>query len=223
MVGLRQPAVGLILTASLQPTWGGMEDQKAADVTELLAEWAGGNPDALERLVPLVYRELRAIAARQLRRERGDHTLQPTALVHEAYLKLLDQRPSSWKNRGHFFAVAAQAMRRILVDHARAHRAVKRGRDIEKVAIEIADGVVAAPTTDMLALDEALTRLSALDPRQGQVVELRCFGGLTIEETADAVGLSLTTVKEEWRLAKAWLHRELRGDTQAGGSRRDGA
>lgn len=192
-------------------------------MTELLAEWACGNPDALERLVPLVYRELRTIAARQLRRERADHTLQPTALVHEAYLKLVDQRPSGWRNRGHFFAVAAQAMRRILVDHARAHRAAKRGRDFEKVAIETADAVVEAPTADVLALDEALTRLSTLDPRQGQVVELRCFGGLTIEETADAVGLSLTTVKEEWRLAKAWLHRELRGETRAGGSRRDGA
>ena len=193
------------------------------DVTELLAEWACGNPDALERLVPLVYRELRAIAARQLHRERSDHTLQPTALVHEAYLKLVDQRPGGWRNRGHFFAVAAQAMRRILVDHARAHRAAKRGRDVERVAIETADAVVEAPTADVLALDEALTRLSALDPRQGQVVELRCFGGLTIEETADAVGLSLTTVKEEWRLAKAWLHRELRRDTRAGRSRRDGA
>ena len=195
-----------------------MEGQKAADITGLLAEWARGSHDALERLVPLVYRELRAIAARQLGRERGDHTLQPTALVHEAYLKLVDQRPSGWKNRGHFFAVAAQAMRRILVDHARAHRAAKRGRDIQKVAIETAEGMVATPTADVLALDEALTRLSAVDPRQGQVVELRCFGGLTIEETADAVGLSPTTVKEEWRLAKAWLHRELRRDTQADGS-----
>ena len=194
-----------------------------ADVTELLAEWACGNPDALERLVPLVYRELRAIAARQLRRERGDHTLQPTALVHEAYLKLVDQRPSGWKNRGHFLAVAAQAMRRILVDHARAHRAAKRGRHFERVSVETAEGIVATPPTDVLALDEALSRLSALDPRQGQVVELRCFGGLTIEETADAVGLSQTTVKEEWRLAKAWLHRELRRDTRAGRSRRDGA
>jgi RNA polymerase sigma factor (TIGR02999 family) len=196
-----------------------MGNQKVTtDVTEL-AEWARGNHDALEQLVPLVYRELHAIAARKLRRERRDHTLQPTALVHEAYLKLVDQRTGGWKNRGHFFAVAAQAMRRILVDHARAHRAAKRGRDIEKVPIETADRVAAAPTTDVLALDEALTRLSALDPRQGQVVELRCFGGLTIEETADAVGLSLTTVKEEWRLAKAWLHRELRGETRAGGSR----
>ena len=143
-------------------------------MTELLAEWACGNPDALERLVPLVYRELRAIAARQLHRERSDHTLQPTALVHEAYLA---GRPAAggWRNRGHFFAVAAQAIG-LLVDHARAHRA-KRGRDVERVAIETADAVVEAPTADVLALDEALTRLSALDPRQGQVVELRCLAG----------------------------------------------
>jgi RNA polymerase sigma-70 factor, ECF subfamily len=198
-----------------------MASQKPTpDVTELLAEWARGNSVALEQLVPLVYRELRAIAARQLRRERGDHTLEPTALVHETYLKLVDQRPKGWKNRGHFFAVAAQAMRRILVDHARAHRAAKRGRDIEKVTIEAIDGVTPAPPTDVIALDDALTRLASLDPRQSQIVELRCFGGLTIEETADAVGLSPTTVKEEWRLAKAWLHRELRGDAQAGSGRR---
>ena len=187
-----------------------------ADVTSLLAEWGRGNPDALNRLVPLVYQELRVMAARQLRGERGDHTLQPTALVHEAYLKLVGQRHAAWKNRGQFFAVAAQAMRRILVDHARAHRAAKRGHDAEKVPIDSADAVAAAPAADVLALDEALSRLSVLDPRQGQVVELRCFGGLTIEETADAMALSPTTVKEEWRLAKAWLHRELRRDTGAG-------
>jgi RNA polymerase sigma factor (TIGR02999 family) len=169
----------------------------------------------LERLVPLVYRELRTIAARQLRRERGDHTLQPTALVHEAYLKLVGQRAGVWKNRGHFFAVASQAMRRILVDHARAHRARKRGRDAAMVPLEITEAVAAAPPPAVLALDEALTRLAALDARQSQVVELRCFGGLTIEETAEAVGLSLTTVKAEWRLAKAWLHRELRKEAAA--------
>jgi len=187
-----------------------------ADVTGLLAEWGRGNPDALHRLVPLVYQELRVMAARQLRGERGDHTLQPTALVHEAYLKLVDQRHAAWKNRGQFFAVAAQAMRRILVDHARAHRAAKRGRDAEKVPIDSADAVAAAPAADVLALDEALSRLSVIDPRQGQVVELRCFGGLTIEETADAIALSPTTVKEEWRLAKAWLHRELQRDVGGG-------
>ena len=187
-----------------------------ADVTGLLAEWGRGNPDALHRLVPLVYQELRVMAARQLRGERGDHTLQPTALVHEAYLKLVDQRHAAWKNRGQFFAVAAQAMRRILVDHARAHRAAKRGRDAEKVPIDSADAVAAAPAADVLALDEALSRLSVIDPRQGQVVELRCFGGLTIEETAEAIALSPTTVKEEWRLAKAWLHRELQRDVEGG-------
>jgi RNA polymerase sigma factor (TIGR02999 family) len=187
-----------------------------ADVTGLLAEWGRGNPDALHRLVPLVYQELRVMAARQLRGERGDHTLQPTALVHEAYLKLVDQRHAAWKNRGQFFAVAAQAMRRILVDHARAHRAAKRGRDAEKVPIDSADAVAAAPAADVLALDEALSRLSVIDPRQGQVVELRCFGGLTIEETAEAIALSPTTVKEEWRLAKAWLHRELQRDVGGG-------
>jgi RNA polymerase sigma factor (TIGR02999 family) len=181
----------------------------APDVTNLLADWSRGDRQALERLVPLVYRELRAIAAGHLRGERRDHTLQPTALVHEAYLKLVDQTRADWKNREHFFAVAAQMMRRILVDHARAHRAVKRGRDVEKVSLETAHELVSAPVPDVLALDDALTRLSALDARQGQVVELRCFGGLTIEETAVAMDLSPTTVKQEWRLAKAWLVREL--------------
>jgi RNA polymerase sigma factor (TIGR02999 family) len=131
----------------------------------------------------------------------------------------MGQRPSGWKNRGHFFAIAAQAMRRILVDHARAHRAAKRGRDAAMVPLESADAVAAAPPSDVLALDEALTRLAALDARQSQVVELRCFGGLTIEETAEAVGLSPTTVKAEWRLAKAWLHRELQKETGAGSRR----
>ena len=184
------------------------------DVTKLLGEWDRGDRDALERLVPLVYRELRATAARQLRRERGDHTLQPTALVHEAYLKLAEQHRAGWKNRGHFFAVAARLMRRILVDHARAHRAAKRGRGVDKVPLDTAVvlEIEAASPPDALAVDEALTRLTAIDARQGHVVELRCFGGLTIEETAEAMGLSLTTVKHEWRLAKAWLTRELRGD-----------
>ncbi len=160
--------------------------------------------------MPLVYAELRSLARRYLRRERSDHTLQATALVHEAYLRLVDQRGVTWQNRAHFFGVAAQAMRRILVDHARRHHAAKRGGPAFKISLD--DVVVAAQerSDDVLALDDALTRLTALDPRQGQIVELRVFSGLTVEETAEALGISPATVKREWMSAKAWLTREVR-------------
>jgi RNA polymerase sigma factor (TIGR02999 family) len=177
-------------------------------VTALLSEWGRGNASALNELLPLIYAELRRIAARQLRRERSDHTLQATALVHEVYLRLVDQRHVDWRDRAHFFGVAAQAMRRILVDHARRHRAGKRGDGLPSLSIEDAD--VAAPDgIPVLALDLALDHLADLDQELARVVELRAFGGLTIEETACVLKVSPTTVKREWRTAKAWLTREL--------------
>ena len=180
------------------------------DVTNLLVEWSQGDKAAFDRLLPLVYGQLRSIAARHFRRERPGHALQPTALVHEAYLKLIDQRRADWKNRAQFFGVAAQVMRRILIDHARAQRTAKRGAG-ETVSLDTAKEIARAPIPDVLALDAALARLAALDPRQAQLVELRCFGGLTIEEVAHVIGISETTVKQEWRLAKAWLYHQLRG------------
>jgi RNA polymerase sigma factor (TIGR02999 family) len=179
------------------------------DLTALLSEWGRGNSDALNELLPLVYRELRRIAADHLRRERVGHTLQPTALVHEVYLRLIDQRHGDWRNRAHFFGAAAQVMRRILVDHARRRRASKRGDGLLTVSIDQATDVVDPGGVSILALDQALDRLATLDEGLARVVELRAFGGLTIEETACVLNVSPTTAKREWRTAKAWLSREL--------------
>ncbi len=180
------------------------------EVTRLLLAWNQGDQSAIERLMPLVYDELRRLAERHFRRERVGHTLQPTAVVHEAYFRLVDQTRVTWKNRGHFFAVASQAMRRILVDYARARAADKRGGGEKRVTLASAE---ASPEPsgelDLLALDEALTRLKGLDGAQAQVVELRFFGGLSIEETAEALETSPSSVKREFRSAKAWLYREL--------------
>jgi RNA polymerase sigma factor (TIGR02999 family) len=180
-------------------------------VTRVLAEWSRGNGAALDRLVPLIYPELRRIAGRQLRRERPDHTLQPTALVHEVFLQLVDQRHATWENRAQFFAVSAQLMRRILVDHARSRHALKRGGPITKVALDVrAIDVSGDPVAaEVLAVDQALERLAEQDSDQARIVELRFFGGLTVEETAKVMERSARTVKREWRLAKAWLFREL--------------
>lgn len=179
------------------------------DVTRLLGELNAGDREAFAQLMPLVYGELRSLAGRRLHRERPGHPLQPTALVHEAYIRLVEQREVRWKNRGHFFAVAAQAMRRILIDQARAQLAGKRGG--AQVTVPLDEAVVAAdaPPEELIALDAAITQLAAIDPRQEQLVELRFFAGLTIEETAEAMGISDTTVKREWRLARAWLHRAV--------------
>ncbi len=184
------------------------------DVTTLLLEWGDGNRSALDRLMPVVYGELRRVARRYLRRERQNHTLQPTVLVHEAYLRLMDQRRARWQNRAQFFGIAAQLMRRVLVDHARRHTAAKRGAGRTQ-QLDSSIAVTSARDVTVLALDEALTRLAALDPLQARVIELRCFGGLTIEEAATALDVSVDTVKREWRLAKAWLYRELDQGTKA--------
>ena len=179
------------------------------DVTGLLQAWGGGDPAALDQLVPIVYDELHRQAQRYLRREAPGHTLQTTALVHEAYLRLVDQREARWQNRAQFFGVAAQAMRRILVDHARRHQAAKRGGSAVPVPLEEGEVAAAGSDVDLVALDDALTRLAALDPQQARVVELRYFTGLGIEETAEALGISPATVKREWAMARAWLKREL--------------
>jgi RNA polymerase sigma factor (TIGR02999 family) len=176
----------------------------------LLLAWSSGEPSARDDLVSLVYDELRKVAEQSLRRERPDHTLQATALVNEAYLRLVDQRQVRWKDRVHFFAVSAGVMRRILVDHARRHRAAKRGGGVTSVPLDEAAIAAPEPDVDYIAIDAALERLAAIDPRQAQVVDLRFLGGLTIEETAEALSVSPATVKSEWSLARAWLYRELR-------------
>lgn len=182
---------------------------RQSEITQLLQEWSAGRQQALDRLLPEIYAELRTLASSYLRRERADHTLQATALVHEAFLRLIDQRAVRWQNRAHFFGIAAQMMRRILVDHARAHAAAKRGWGDGRVSLEDALVITPAPDIVLLALDEALNRLSAMDPQQGRVVELRYFGGLTMDETAEVMGISPATVGREWTLAKAWLYGEL--------------
>jgi RNA polymerase sigma factor (TIGR02999 family) len=179
------------------------------DVTALLDDWSRGDRDALDRLLPLVYLELRGIAARQLHREPNGHTLQRTALVHEAYLRLVEQRNVNWQNRAHFFGVAAQVMRRILVDHARRQRARKRGDNLQRVPLEDVVDDAAAAEIPVLGLDQALSRLERVDPGLARIVELRAFGGLTIEEAAHVLKVSPSTVKRDWRTAKAWLAREL--------------
>ncbi len=195
-----------------------MESPRPGEVTRLLLEWKGGDAAALDRLLPLVYAELRRIAARHLRHERPGHTLQPTALVHEAYLRLVSAPELEWQDRAHFFGVAARLMRQILVDHARARQRAKRGGEVRKVSLDEAPEARVTADVDLLALDEALGRLADLDPQQSRVVELRYFGGLTTEETAEVVGVSPATVKREWTLAKAWLRRELGGAGDSGGS-----
>ena len=186
-----------------------MSEQNLHEVTRLLAQWREGHQEALDALLPLVYEELRRIADRSLRRERGSHTLQPTALVHEAFLRLVDQREVRWQNRAHFFAIASQVIRRILVDYARRRSAAKRGAGIETVALK--HEVAASPTqsVDTLALDEALTRLAQRDEQQARIVEMRFFGGLTNDEIGEVLGVSSRTVMRDWNMARAWLYDEL--------------
>jgi RNA polymerase sigma-70 factor, ECF subfamily len=182
------------------------------NVTALLVQWSRGDQQALEALLPMVYRELRRIAASQLRRERREHSLDPTGLVHELYLRLVDQRRATWSGRAHFYRLAAQLMRRILVDHARGRHAGKRGGGVKMVLVEdVADPRDGAAAADIIDVDRALERLAAHDPDQARLVELRFFAGLTVEEAARVLDRSPRTVKREWRLAKAWLFRDLRG------------
>ncbi|RMG53268.1 MAG: sigma-70 family RNA polymerase sigma factor [Acidobacteria bacterium] len=184
----------------------------SGEITQLLLEWRHGHQAALQRLMPLVYDELHRLAEMYMRQERPGHTLQPTALVHEAYLRLVGTESPSWQNRAHFFAAAAQAMRHILVDHARRRRAAKRAG----VGLLLTLNNLASPsgerTVDLIALDQALTHLATFDPQKSQIVELRFFGGLTIKETAEVLGLSPTTVSRHWRLARAWLYSQLKED-----------
>jgi RNA polymerase sigma factor (TIGR02999 family) len=186
-------------------------DNEPKDVTQLLIRLTDGNTQVLDDLLPLIYGELRQLANRYLRRERSDHTLQPTALVHEAYLKLVDQKNVRWQNRAHFFGVAANMMRRILVDHARKHTADKRGGDAEVLPLEEEILVVSSDekSMELLALDEALENLAKIDEQKSRIVELRYFGGLSVEETAEVLGVSPITVKRQWRMAKAWLYGQI--------------
>jgi RNA polymerase sigma-70 factor (ECF subfamily) len=185
-----------------------MTSSSSQGVTELLERWSEGDQQALEELLPLVYDELHRLAGAYLRRERPNHTLQTTALVNEAYLRLIDQRNAHWQNRAQFFGVAAQLMRRILVDHARAHRAAKRGPQ-ETLPLDEARHFGEKPDLDLLALHEALNQLAEIDPDQSRVVELKFFGGLTIQETAEVMHISHATVEREWKMARAWLRREM--------------
>ncbi len=180
-----------------------------SEVTQLLRDWSAGRPEARDELVGLVYGPLRAIAERHLHRERDGHTLQPTALVNELYLRLVEQRRVDWQDRTHFFAVAAQVTRRILVDHARRRKSEKRGGGLEPVTIGAALDVAAQESLDVVSLDAALESLAAVFPQQAKIVELRFYGGLTIDETAAALGISAATVSREWTMARAWLKRSL--------------
>jgi RNA polymerase sigma-70 factor (ECF subfamily) len=188
----------------------------AEEVTRLLLEWKNGNQAAVDALTPIVYSELRRLAAGYMRDERAAATLQPTALVHEAYLRLVSQNMPDWESRSHFFGVAAQLMRQILVDHARKHKSQKRGAGAAQVPLEDALGFAPERSSSVIALDDALSELARIDPRQAKVIELRFFGGFSVEETAQAVGVSVATIGREQRMAEAWLHREMqRGDSGA--------
>ena len=179
------------------------------EVTKLLVRLTDGDGAVLDELLPLVYAELRRLASSYLRRERQGHTLEPTALVHEAYLRMIDQTQAHWQNRAHFFGVAAQMMRRILIDHARAHQADKRGGEFQKLSLDENIDVSGVRAAELVALDDALNRLAEIDPQKSRIVELRFFGGLSVDETAEVLGVSVPTVKRHWRMAKAWLYGEV--------------
>lgn len=186
-------------------------DSVSENVTQLLQDLKGGDVAADAKLVAAVYDELRRLAAHYMRRERPDHTLQATALVHEAFLRLTDQRNVSWQGKAHFFGVAAQLMRRILIDHARARLRVKRGAGGQKLSLDEGLLLTEARSAELLAVNDSINRLAKLDPRQARIVELRFFGGLSVEETAEVVGISPKTVKRDWSLARAWLYEDLKG------------
>jgi len=181
-------------------------------MTQLLIDWSNGDKAALDLLIPLVDSELRWLAGHYMRRERPEHTLQTSALVNEAYLRLIDQKNVNWQNRAHFFGIAAKLMRQVLIDHARARQSAKRGGEAEQVSLDEMAIVSQERSAELLALDEALERLAAFDQRKARIVELRFFGGLNLEETAEVLGISSPTVQREWRSAKAWLHKSLSTD-----------
>jgi len=191
------------------------DEAAAGDISGLLRAWSDGDQSALDRLTPIVYDELHRLARRYMKHERPGHSLQTSALVNEAYLRLVDYERMEWQNRAHFFAVSAQLMRRILVDHARRHN-LKRGGGVEHVALEEAAVVGGGQGPDLVALDDAMNTLARIDPRKVQVVEMRFFGGLSVEETAEVLKVSTITVKRDWRAARAWLYRELTGGTTDG-------
>ena len=193
-----------------------MNPQPSGEVTQLLSDARSGAPGAHDQLFGIVYAELRKIAANYMRRERADHTLQATALVHEAYMQLVDQTRVNWQSRAHFFGVAAQLMRRILVDHARNQGAQKRGGNAQVLSIDDSIGMASVSEVAFDELDEALTRLQALDADQAKIVELRFFGGLTVEEVAEVMGVSTATIEREWRMARAWLHQQLTAERPGG-------
>jgi RNA polymerase sigma factor (TIGR02999 family) len=187
-----------------------MSQGSANEITQMLMELTDGNTDVVNQILPHIYDELKRLAGSYLRRERPDHTLQPTALVHEAYMKLIDQKNVRWQNRAHFFGIAAQVMRRILMDHARKHKAEKRGGEADKLPID--EGIIVVSqesSSQLLALDDALKTLAELDPQKAKIVELRYFGGLSIEETAEVMGVSVPTINRQWKMAKAWLYGQL--------------
>lgn len=189
-----------------------MGTMSADNLTSLLVEWQEGDQTALDRLTPLVYNELRRIAHRYVRRERNGHTLETTALVNEAYVRLAGSKNVAWENRSHFFAATAQVMRHVLIDHARRRLYAKRGGDVQHVPLNDAESQMTEQRADeLIALNEALQELAALDPRKARVVEMRYFGGLSLEETAETLEVSLMTVRRDWRAAKAWLFRRMKG------------
>lgn len=192
-----------------------LHDESPSPVTQLLVRWRAGDREALEALMPLVYDELRRLAHHYLRQERSDHTLQSTALVHEAYLRLTGQNPPEWQSRAHFFGIAAHLMRQILVEYARSRGTAKRGGNAPRLALDAAAAVGQQTDVDVVALDQALQALTELDAQQGRIVELRFFAGLTIEDTSEVLGISPATVKRDWTTARAWLYRAMTGEAQA--------
>jgi RNA polymerase sigma factor (TIGR02999 family) len=191
-----------------------LHNESPTPVTQLLVRWRAGDREALEALMPLVYDELRRLAHHYLRQERSDHTLQSTALVHEAYLRLAGQNPPQWQNRAHFFGIAAHLMRQILVEYARSRSTAKRGANAPRLALDEATAVAQQTEVDVVALDRALQELSEMDAQQGRIVELRFFAGLTIEDTSEVLGISPATVKRDWTTARAWLYRAMTGEAQ---------
>jgi len=208
--------LGIVFSSVLQRNGDRMPIEPRSEVTLLLRRLTAGDKSALDQLMPVIYTELHQLASSYMRRERPGHTLQTTALVHEAYLQLVGQKNAQWQNRTQFFAVAAQLMRRILVDHARTHHAAKRGGNLPRLSLDEAIVMAKERGGDLLAVDELLQRLAVIDPHQARIVELRFFGGLSVEETAQALSISDRTVKRDWAMAKAWFQRELQRASHRG-------